>query len=235
MSFPGDLDIVREICTVEFYNNMKAVELMIFDFDGTLVNSGNDLVSSVNYTLRQLNLPVLPGKTIIGFIGDGVRKLIERSLGKAFPERFEEALEIFTSYYRKHLMDTTTIYPGVKDVLNHFRDKKKIILTNKEYSFTVQITDAFNLTGFFEEIIGADSRPYLKPDNRLAQPIMEQYDVPPGLALVVGDGINDVLLAKNAGMISCAFLNGLGNREKLLSLQPDFVCESMTELMELFY
>jgi len=214
---------------------MKAVELMIFDFDGTLVNTGNDLVSSVNYTLSQLTLPVLPEKRIISFIGDGVRKLIERSLGSSFPERFEEAMKIFNEYYTKHLLDTTALYPGVENVLSHFRDKKKIIMTNKRHYFTVQIADALHLTNFFDEIIGEDSRPFHKPDNRLVQPLLEQYGVPPERAVVVGDGINDVLLAKNAGALSCAFLSGLGSREQLLSLKPDFTCESLFELTELFY
>lgn len=213
---------------------MRAVELMIFDFDGTLVASGDDLVNSVNYTLTQLDLPELPKRDIIGFIGDGVQKLIERSLGKSFPERFEEAMTIFTAYYTDHLLDTTVPYPDVEVILRHFHDKKKIILTNKRHSFTVQITDALNLTQHFDDIIGADSRPYRKPDIRLIQPLLSRYGLPAERAVVVGDGINDVLLAKNAGMISCAFLNGLGSREKLLSLQPDFVCEKLSELMTLF-
>ncbi|WP_041584853.1 HAD family hydrolase [Syntrophus aciditrophicus] len=213
---------------------MKAVEMMIFDFDGTLVNSGDDLVSSVNHTLNRLDLPVLPKENIIGFIGDGVQKLIERSLGDAFPEHFEEAMSIFTAYYTEHMLDTTDLYPGVKDILEHFRDKKKIIITNKRYAFTVQITNSLHLTHHFDEIIGVDSRTYRKPDRRLIQPLLRQYGVSPEKAVVVGDGINDVLLAKNAGMISCAFLGGLGSREELLSSKPDYVCETLPELTRLF-
>ncbi len=214
---------------------MTAVELMIFDFDGTLITSGDDLVNSVNYTLRTLEIPELPGKKIIGFIGDGVRKLLERSLGVFFPERFEEALKIFTAYYDEHLLDHTALYPGAEDVLHHFREKRKIILTNKDRRFTVQITDALNITHYFDEIIGADSRPYRKPDPRLLEPLLSQYGVSQERAVVVGDGINDVLLAKNAEAISCAFLNGLGSREDLLALHPDYACEHLSELITLFY
>ncbi|OPY85507.1 MAG: Phosphoglycolate phosphatase [Syntrophus sp. PtaU1.Bin208] len=213
---------------------MKVVGLMIFDFDGTLVNSGKDLVSSVNYTLDKLSLPVLPAEKIISFIGDGVQKLMERSLGGFYPEYFDEAMQIFDLYYREHLLDETEVYPGVEEVLNSFRDKKKVILTNKLHSFTVAITDALKLTDYFDEIIGADSRPYRKPDRRLIDPLLDLYGVPPEQVVVVGDGINDVLLAKNAGLISCAFLNGLGSREELLSLQPDIVCESLPEMMDFF-
>ncbi len=213
---------------------MKAVGLMIFDFDGTLVNTGNDLVNSVNHTLGKLSLPVLPGEKIISFIGDGVQKLMERSLGSFYPEYFDEAMQIFDSYYTKHLLDETEVYPGVEEVLRSFQNKRKVILTNKLYSFTVAITDALKLTNYFDEIIGADSRPYRKPDRRLVDPLLDSYGVPPERTVVVGDGINDVLLAKNAGFISCAFLNGLGSRGELLFLQPDYVCESLPEMMDFF-
>lgn len=213
---------------------MKAVELMIFDFDGTLVNSGTDLVNAVNYTLKRLSLPELPGGKIISFVGDGVHKLLERSLERFFPEYFDEAMKIFDLYYTEHLLDHTATYPGVEAVLTHFSDKKKVIMTNKRHHFTVELTDALHLTEYFDEIIGADSRPYCKPDRRLVDPLLDLYGIPREKAVVVGDGINDVLLAKNAGLISCAFLNGLGNREELLSLQPDFVCEGLLEMISFF-
>jgi len=234
LSFHKDLDIVQEIFPGGG-KDMTAVELMIFDLDGTLITSGDDLANSVNYTLRTLGIPELPGKKIIGFIGDGVLKLLERSLGTFFPERFEEALKIFNAYYDEHLLDQTALYPGVEDVLHRFREKKKIILTNKDQRFTVQITDALKITSCFDEIIGADSRPYRKPDPRLVEPLLSRYGVPRERAVVVGDGINDVLLAKNAEAISCAFLNGLGSREDLLALHPDCTCEHLSELITLFY
>jgi phosphoglycolate phosphatase len=235
LSFLWNLDIVLIICMRGTPKDMKAVELMIFDFDGILVNSGADLVNAVNYTLSQLSLPVLQEKKIISFIGDGVQKLMERSLGSFFPEYFAEAMKIFDLYYTEHLMDNTAPYPGVETVLSHFCNKKKIIMTNKQYQYTVELTDALHLTDYFDEIIGADSRPYRKPDRRLVDPLLDSYGVPPEQAVVVGDGINDVLLAKNAGLISCAFLNGLGSRGELLSLQPDFVCERLPEMMQFFY
>ena len=213
---------------------MKAIKMVIFDLDGTLITSGEDLVNSVNYTLNRLSLPVLSEKKIISFIGDGVQKLMERSLGRFFPEHFAEAMKIFDLYYQEHLMDHTVLYPGVEEILAHFHSKKKIILTNKRHHFTVAITDALHLTHYFDEIIGADSRPYKKPDRRLVQPLLDSYGVPPEEAVVVGDGINDVLLAKNAGMISCAFLNGLGSRDVLLSLEPEFVCENLFDMTQYF-
>lgn len=214
---------------------MQGIDLMVFDFDGTLVRSGKDLAASVNHTLKKLGLSVLPEDHIIGYIGDGVNKLIARSLGDAFPGKFDEALSIFMDYYEEHLLDTTDLYPGVIEVLEHFKSKKKVIITNKLYTFTLKMTDELNITGFFDEIIGMDSREFNKPDARLILPIIKKSRTEVRRTVVIGDGDNDVLLAKNAGTISCALLNGLGSREKLLALQPDYQCEDIRILTEVFF
>ena len=100
---------------------MKKVDLMIFDLDGTLVSSGADLIQSINYTLNALKLKEKSEKEILSFVGDGVRKLIERALGQDHIKYHEEAMIIFTDYYGKHLLDNTVLYPQVEDVLNNFR------------------------------------------------------------------------------------------------------------------
>ena len=214
---------------------MQEIDLMVFDFDGTLVRSGCDLSASINHTLMELGLPVLPDDRIIGYIGDGVRKLIERSLGESFPDRFDEALSVFMHYYGDHLLDNTDLYPGVIEVLECFKSKKKIIITNKQYDYTLKIADGLIITDRFDEIIGMDSREFRKPDARLIRPIIEKFHTEERRTVVIGDGHNDVLLAKNAGAISCALLNGLGTREKLLELKPDYACEDIRNLIDLFF
>ncbi|MDO9515194.1 MAG: HAD-IA family hydrolase [Syntrophales bacterium] len=213
---------------------MRKIELMVFDFDGTLVYSGDDLTNAVNHTLRKLGIPVLDKKKIIGFVGDGVVKLIERSLGEEYRGRFDEAMGLFRAHYAEHLLDTTALYPGVSDVLEHFRDTKKLIITNKVYDYTLRILEALGIAGYFEEVIGVDSFPTMKPDRELLIPLLERYGVGKTDTVVIGDGINDILLARNAGTLSCALLNGLGDRERLLSLGPDDCCEDIAELKELF-
>ncbi len=214
---------------------MHKIDLMVFDFDGTLVHSGYDLAASVNHMLKVLGLSALSHDRIIGYVGDGVRKLIERSLGNAFPARFDEALTVFTHYYGEHLLDTTDLYPGVIEVLECFKNKKKVVVTNKVYDYTLKISDGLNITNRFDEIIGIDSREFKKPDVRLIRPIIEKYHTEEQRTVVIGDGNNDVLLAKNAGAISCALMNGLGDREKLLELKPDYVCEDIRDLIDLFF
>jgi phosphoglycolate phosphatase len=203
---------------------------MIFDFDGTLVQSGEDVANSVRYTLGILNLPTLDNEDILTFIGDGVLKLIERSIGEAGQDKRDRALEIFSNHYDQHLLDHAALYPGVYEMLHHFRKKRKIILTNKRFKYAAKIAGALNISGFFEEIIGADSTPFIKPDLQLTAMILKNYQAKKENVAIIGDGVNDVLLAKNSGIMSCIYLNGLGKRDDLIKLNPDIVFEHFEEL-----
>ena len=213
---------------------MKKLDLMIFDLDGTLVSSGTDLAVAVNFTLKELGLPPRTEKEIIGFVGDGVRKLIEKSLGDLRERLVDNALKIFTDYYSDHLLDNTNLYPGVLEVLTNFADKTKIILTNKRYEFTLKIARALNVENHFQQIIGADTLPYQKPDARLIDYLLHKYEAEKDKTVMIGDGINDIYVAKNAGISSAAYLNGLGLKDDLLSAEADYYCESLLELNSLF-
>ena len=122
---------------------MKEVDLMIFDFDGTLVSTGSDLVAAVNYTLQQLGCEPRREDEIISFVGDGVKELIERALGNDHLAFYPEAIKIFSSYYGEHLLDNAALYPGAEEILKHFQHKKKVILTNKRYNFTLDYKSWF--------------------------------------------------------------------------------------------
>jgi phosphoglycolate phosphatase len=213
---------------------MKHIDLMVFDLDGTLVNSGGDIITSVNHTLKTLDILTKKPDEIIGFVGDGVHKMIERSLGKDFQHLFSDAIDIFSAYYADHMLDTTTLCESVIEVLEHFSEKRKVIITNKRRYFTVEMTDALGISEYFDEIIGADSADYKKPDPRLLLPLIEEYGAGFDNTVVIGDGINDIMLAKNAGVLSCALMNGLTQRGILLALNPDFACEGLSELISLF-
>ena len=213
---------------------MKHIDLMIFDLDGTLVNSGGDIVASVNYTLESLAMPTKSQEEILSFVGDGVNKMIERALDKDFQHLFGRAMDIFSDYYARHMLDTTCLCDSVIEVLDHFKNKRKVIITNKRRYFTLKMTDALGISKYFEEIIGADSAAYKKPDRRLFIPLIERFHASYDETVVIGDGINDVMLAKNTGVLSCALLNGLTRRDILLALNPDFALEGLRELIKIF-
>jgi phosphoglycolate phosphatase len=213
---------------------MKSVDLMVFDLDGTLVRSEEDLAASVNYTLKSLGLPVIAQDTIRGFIGDGIEPLVRRALGSHAGEFMDEAIAIFSTHYGEHLLDHATLYSDVRDVLTHFDHKRKVVITNKAQEYALKIVNGLEIATFFLEIIGGGSTPYTKPDPRLLQLVMNKWTATPERTVVIGDGINDIVLARQAGALSCAFLAGLTHRDKLLSLAPDRSCEALAELKTFF-
>jgi len=213
---------------------MHEIDLMVFDLDGTLVDSAPDLIATVNYTRNMLGLPSMENRAVISLVGDGMDKLLERFLGHEMQHRREEAMAIFLAYYEEHLLDNTTLYPGVTDVLDFFSRKKKVIITNKRCHFTRKITDGFAITSSFDDIIGIGSTPFRKPDARVLFPLLERFRIAPNRAVIFGDGVADINLARNAGIKSCAMLNGFTTRDTLLSLKPDFVCEHIGELKRMF-
>ena len=213
---------------------MIDIDLMVFDFDGTLIQSGRDLARAVNHALETLDVPLRNEEEIRSFIGDGVATLIERALGPDRRDMNPRALGLFMEYYEEHLLDTTTLYPEVPETLDYFDATKKMIITNKTEAFTLKIARALDIEHCFDAILGRDSAPHAKPDHRLLLPWLEKYGARPDRTVVVGDGVNDVNFAKNAGVLSCAFLNGLTGREELLVLEPDYCCEHLGELRRLF-
>ncbi len=208
------------------------LKLLVFDLDGTLVDTGDDLVNAVTHSLKAMGLPARSRQEVFSFVGDGVRKLMERSLGE-HADRLEEGLSHFKSFYSEHLLDNTKLYPGVMETLRRFASPAKVVITNKTYEFSVIICRALGIAGCFREIVAGDSNAYLKPDARLLQPMFARYGAKPAETLVIGDGRNDILLARNAGARSCAVLNGIGRREELLALNPDFTVEAFSDLVRL--
>jgi len=213
---------------------MKPVDLMMFDFDGTLADTGEDIAASVNHALTALGLGSLPVDVILGFVGDGLRILMERALGADDRAKLEEAMKFFLCHYEKHLLDHTRLYPAAEEMLNHFHSKKKVILTNKRYYLTMAIAKGLKIDRRFLEIVGSDSTPFQKPDGRVVAYLLEKYGVAPSRAVLIGDSVNDVAAAKNAGVLSCVHLNGLGNREAMLAMGADFYVERLTEIQALF-
>ncbi len=214
---------------------MKEIDLLIFDFDGTLVSTGTDLVAAVNYTLEQLGLEQKKEDEIISFVGDGVEKLIQRALGRDHIDCYPEAIKIFSGHYSEHLLDNTTLHPGVEDLLQYFQNKKKVILTNKRHDFTQAISKGLDIEKYFMEIVGDGTLPFKKPDKRLVDYLSGKYGTEKEKTVIIGDGINDINLAKNSGILSCAILNGLTKREILLAASADYYCENLSEICSLFY
>ena len=185
-----------------------SIQLVIFDLDGTLIDSRLDLVHSVNAALRHIERPELPDDVIASYVGDGAPILIQRALGgEAVDERLvRKGLEFFLSYYREHKLDHTTVYPGIAAALAEIQQsgngmpRKMAVLTNKPVNPSRAIVEALGLGKYFSQIYGGNSFSTKKPDPAGALRLLAESGVRPEQAAIVGDSHVDVRTGRNAGL-----------------------------------
>jgi phosphoglycolate phosphatase len=212
----------------------KSPRALIFDLDGTLIDSKNDLISSVNATLRQLGRRELPAETISSYIGHGVPLLVARALGDGCSdEERQRALEFFLEYYNLHKTDTTRPYPGVGETLERLRSAPMAVLTNKPVRISVRILDALGLSGYFRSIYGGNSFPAKKPDPAGALTILREFGASAHEALMVGDSDVDVQTARNAGMRVAIVNYGFGVHDRQAN-PADVYLDRFSQLTTLF-
>jgi phosphoglycolate phosphatase len=210
-----------------------SIDLLIFDLDGTLIESKWDIAKSVNLTLHDLGLPQRPVEEIFGFVGDGVKKLLRLALGDQHRFSFEDALRVFRGHYLAHCLDRTVFYPGVEQMLIHFASKHKAVATNKSIEYTTVILQGLGAQ-HFDCIVGGDNGFGLKPEPGMLLHVMERLQIPKERTVLVGDSTNDINGGHNAGIRVCAVGYGMGDRTKMAACQPDWFIEQPEELMELF-
>lgn len=210
-----------------------SVDLLIFDLDGTLIESKWDIAQSVNLTLVELGFPERPVEEIFGFVGDGVKKLLRLAVGEGNQARFEDALKIFRGHYLEHCLDRTSFFPGIEPMLRHFSHKQKAIATNKSIEYTRVILNGLGAQ-HFTYMVGGDNGFGLKPEPGMLLHVMEQLNATKERAVLVGDSTNDINGGHNAGIRVCAVGYGMGNREKMAACKPDWFIERPEQLMELF-
>jgi len=194
---------------------LSAVRALIFDLDGTLIDSKQDLIHSVNAMLRELGRGELAEQTISGYIGHGAPQLVARALGTGCTEEERRrALQFFLSYYELHKMDTTCTYPGVAKTLDRLANMPMAVLTNKPVRISVRILDEMGLSKYFRAIYGGNSFETKKPDPLGARTILRELGAEPGEALLVGDSEVDVQTARNAGTLAAAVNYGFGVHDR---------------------
>jgi len=212
---------------------MKTVRLFIFDLDGTLVNSLEDITASVNFTLQKLGRKPVPLDKVREYVGDGVEMLLVRALGDA-QEFLVDAKGIYTVHQSRNLVVRTSLYPGVKETLERFRGLPMAVVTNKPVVFSLPILEALGVAGYFRTIIGADSGLPLKPEPDAFNRIMADVGVAPKDTVIVGDGTTDIRGGKAAGAVTCAVTYGFRSEELLRKEGPDHLIHSFSELTQLF-
>jgi phosphoglycolate phosphatase len=210
------------------------VRALIFDLDGTLIDSKMDLIHSVNAMLRELKRPELETETISGYIGHGAPQLVARAMGgTATEEELKHALQFFLGYYEDHKMDNTCAYPGVAETLERLGHLPMAVLTNKPARISVRILKALGLEKYFRAIYGGNSFESKKPDPFGAATILREFGVTAGESMIVGDSEVDVQTARNAGTLAAAVNYGFGVHDRAAH-PADIYLERFTDLAKLF-
>ncbi len=225
------------------------VRLLVFDLDGTLIDSRLDLIHSVNATLRHIGRPELDGDVIASYVGDGAPVLVRRVLGDADmadEAMLREALEYFLGYYRLHKLDHTTVYEGIPEVLaglaagtcradtpvRQCLQRLMAVLSNKPVNPSRDIVQALGLGDFFVRVYGGNSFITKKPDPLGVRTLLQETGVAADEALIIGDSSVDVLTGRNAGLWTCGVTYGFAPHS-LEEVPPDVLIESPRELGEL--
>ena len=210
-------------------------DLLVFDLDGTLIDSALDLALSVNAVRADANLEPLPHETIYTYVGNGAPMLIQRALDADESDpRVERGLEFFYRYYHEHMLDNTDLYPGVREALDGWRGegRRMAVLTNKPVRFTTHIIEGLGLTGHFGRVYGGNSFETKKPDPFGLEAIIRELDGDREKTLMVGDSSVDILTARNAKVASAGVTYGL-RPETFEEFPPDILADSMPELAEM--
>ncbi len=219
----------------------KVLKLLVFDLDGTLVDTRIDLGHAVNHGLVHCGYPSLPMESILAFVGDGATLLIERSLKSAMNEpdsftppksRTEKVLSAFLEYYQNHCVSESVLYPGVRNSLEKLRHFRMAVLTNKPLLPTTRILAGLGIAPYFSWVLGGDNDFGVKPNPGALQQILAWAEAGPTESLVIGDGLQDLGVARRAGTHFLGFIGGIGSKQALLSEQPEAILEDMHFLPE---
>jgi phosphoglycolate phosphatase len=222
--------------------DFKNKKLIIFDFDGTLINSIPDLTLAVNKMLEKYNRPALTIEQTTPFIGNGAKTLVKRALNASFGEEnvsesfFNEAFKVYLNSYKENCCVGTYLYPGVKETLLFLQEKnyQMAICTNKPFAFIEPILQNLEITPFFDYWIGEDSLSEKKPSAIPLLHIAEKLEVSVKDSLMVGDSKNDILAGQNAGMDTLGLTYGYNYNENISDYNPTVVKDRFSDLKVLF-
>jgi phosphoglycolate phosphatase len=212
----------------------RPLDLLMFDLDGTLADTGPDLADSVNHTRGHFELAPLPQQRVYSHVGRGVDYLLRHALAEVTTDHFSEVMRVFLEHYENHLLDKTILYPHVEDVLDHFADKRNVVVTNKLHRLAVALLRGLGVEERFDAILGGDSGPEKKPHPALLHSVLEQFQIIPANALMIGDGDTDVEAGQRAGVVTCGVTYGLGDKHDLIAAKPDFLIEDLGQLPRYF-
>lgn len=207
------------------------IKLIVYDLDGTLIDSREDIANAVNETLKELNRRELTVKQISSFVGSGVRNLMCQALSAVGAAGgLERSIKIFRRRYGEHLLDQTRLYPSVRPVLEFFRDRKQAVFTNKPQDFSIQILKGLGIDRHFFRVIGGDQGFPKKPAPEPLLELIRQAEVSKEETVLIGDSATDIETGRNAGVTTVAVTYGFGKPREIVAARPQLIVNDLAEL-----
>ena len=206
------------------------VRFVLFDVDGTLVDTLVDIAGSVNHALRVLGLPARDLEEVRSFVGKGVEHLMNRSVGEENAALVERALALFREHYDVHCLDHSRLLPGAAECLAHYAGRDLAVVSNKQERFVRRVLEGLGIDGPFRAVFGGDTLHARKPSPVMVEAALRAFGRAPNEGVLVGDLPVDVETGRAAGVYTVAVLGGFGTREGLVAASPDLLLDSLREL-----
>jgi phosphoglycolate phosphatase len=204
------------------------IKLIMFDLDGTLADTSQDITNALNYAVEPFALKKLTVRDTIKMVGEGITRLIEKVCGENQGDLREVVIQRFLDYYSNHLTDHSVLYPNVTKTLEKLHEYRKVVISNKRENLSRELLEKLQLLQYFELIIGSDTTPEKKPSAMPLIHAIEKYNVIPEEAVMVGDSKFDVEAGKRAGVKTIAVAYGYGEKTDLF--EADYVIDSIDAL-----
>lgn len=207
--------------------------LIVYDLDGTLADTVEDIAVAANYMLAQVGAAAISREQVRRYVGRGVYQLVKDCLHTEDPGRIDHGLKVYRGYYGQHLLDRTRLYPHAEEVLKHFEARTQAVITNKPNPYSREILIGLGVAGYFVEIIGGDTPYPRKPDPTSLLAVLGKTGIPPADALFIGDSPVDIETGRNAGVLTVSVMHGLTDEEELRNANPDVLVRDFRALLEI--
>ena len=208
-------------------------KLILYDLDGTLVDTRRDIINSVRHALETLKGPHLTDDEIKDCVGTGLHALIRQAFRTDDEKLADRGSKLYREHYKKHMLDHTHLYAGAREFLEHFRDRQQAVITNKPNPFSTEILESLGVAHYFIAILAGDRGLPFKPDPAAIRHLMEETHVTEEEVIFVGDSPIDIQAARNAGVEVVTLSHGFASEATLLEAKPDHIVQNFRELLKL--
>ena len=207
------------------------IKLIMFDLDGTLVDTSKDITNALNYAIKPYGLKDLTVEDTIKMVGEGITRLIEKVLSDEKSQWRDEVIKRFLAYYSEHLIDYSSVYPHVRETLEKLNGYKKAVISNKKENLSMKLLDKLGLLKHFNLVIGSDTTSERKPSPIPVIHVFTKLCIDPHESIIVGDSNYDIEAGKKAGIKTVAVTYGY--RERHYLLDADYIIDTIKDLIML--